>query len=118
MSTTARAGATPGQHTALKLLLQGDVVAVQPADARGAAAETLSVQLSNGQVGVSAWLVWLFGLVRCLLGFDSSWQLHAGPADANGSSSRGTVCAAVKRTGGCVGLVLVCELFWCPLCLN
>lgn len=53
MSTTTRAGATPGQHTALKLLLQGDVVAVQAADARGAAAETLSVQLSSGQVGWS-----------------------------------------------------------------
>ncbi len=39
------------QHQALRLLVKGDLVAVQPAAAKGAAAETLSVQLSSGQVG-------------------------------------------------------------------
>jgi hypothetical protein len=38
------------QHQALKLLVQGDLVAVQPAAAQGPAAETLSVQLSSGKV--------------------------------------------------------------------
>lgn len=38
------------QHQALKLLVQGDLVAVQPAAAKGPAADTLSVQLSSGEV--------------------------------------------------------------------
>lgn len=39
------------QHQALRLLVQGDIVAVQPAAAKGATADTLSVQLSTGKVG-------------------------------------------------------------------
>lgn len=39
------------QHQALRLLVQGDLVAVQPAAAKGATADTLSVQLSTGKVG-------------------------------------------------------------------
>jgi hypothetical protein len=42
------------QHQALKLLVQGDLVAVQPAGAKGTAAETLSVQLSSGKVSPCA----------------------------------------------------------------
>jgi len=42
---------TPKQHQALKLLVRGDcVVVVQPADASGPTAETLSVELTSGKV--------------------------------------------------------------------
>jgi hypothetical protein len=37
-------------HEALKLLVRGDLVAVQPAAVNGNQAETLSVDLSSGQV--------------------------------------------------------------------
>lgn len=42
------------QHGALRLLVDGGLVAVQPADAAGPAAETLSVQLTSGQVSLSS----------------------------------------------------------------
>jgi hypothetical protein len=62
------------QHQALKLLVQGDLVAVQPAAAKGAAAETLSVQLSSGKV------------CSCVL-LNGMWCAAAGAQRSGGSAA-------------------------------
>jgi hypothetical protein len=70
------------QHQALRLLVQGDIVAVQPAAAKGATADTLAVQLSTGKVrsnkGGTASRV-SFGLCKIAMTL-SFWLGQDGPA--------------------------------------
>jgi hypothetical protein len=65
----------PPQHTALRLLVSGDIVAVQPAaaggGAAGAAVQTLSVALSSGQVRAAS------GAARARAGRVSACRLQA-----------------------------------------